>query len=461
MSNGGKRVPMCVRSVSATDPTDIAYFPSLAAAGASIIGKLSSKTSVHQKVQKVLDSGVLLGDRLWYVSSKEEYFLNKRVEPIPEEVAMFNLEGDKGIRITNEVPRRVSVFDFIEAVTGNVNPPNTFSTLIENHPAISQCTAHFQFPGRGQKPTPVTNVEGLVLLMNLLPGERCAQFRVAHAKTLVRYLGGDETLVEEIRAMRSAQENMLPDNPMRLFGEAVENVAVLPNALAGAGAAAAAPLRLREIDFRFVAPRLKEQTLDLFLCKKCVYLVPFSWNGLQYIKYGKSDDIFSRITTHLKELPDAKVFSVVPSSDIVGLENAFKMRMLSKGFLTEVTIKGKQATELLLGIHPEDADDILCELENERTADDNALKLKRMEHETKMMEMHQAERKLELDHENKKLDNAREIEVKKLDNEVRLKLIELVTQVIASNVPQEHKTAVLQLLLPTTPPPLARHSLSI
>ena len=56
-----------------------------------------------------------------------------------------------------------------------------------------------------------------------LPGT--AEFRRNCAQTVVRYLGGDETLVDEIRRNRAAQEHLARDNPThtaRVFGEAVE-----------------------------------------------------------------------------------------------------------------------------------------------------------------------------------------------------------------------------------------------
>ena len=56
-----------------------------------------------------------------------------------------------------------------------------------------------------------------------LPGT--VEFRRNCAQTVVRYLGGDESLVDEIRMNRAAQERLARDNPThtaRVFGEAVE-----------------------------------------------------------------------------------------------------------------------------------------------------------------------------------------------------------------------------------------------
>ena len=58
-----------------------------------------------------------------------------------------------------------------------------------------------------------------------LPGN--ADFRRNCARVAVRYLGGDETLIDEIRTNQSAQECLAqtaPGHPARVFGVAVEEV---------------------------------------------------------------------------------------------------------------------------------------------------------------------------------------------------------------------------------------------
>lgn len=82
-----------------------------------------------------------------------------------------------------------------------------------------------QFPGERQNQTPVTDAVGLVIIVNLLPGQRTARFRVSCARIVVRYLGGDETLVNEIRDNRRAQEALPEEHPARIFGQAVESEA--------------------------------------------------------------------------------------------------------------------------------------------------------------------------------------------------------------------------------------------
>jgi len=105
------------------------------------------------------------------------------------------------IRKTDEVPPRVSVYDLIAAVK---NCPDAarkdFWRIKEDHPEVGESVLYFKFPGRGQRETPVTDARGAICVINLLPGKRAAEFRLKAADIVVRALGGDETLVQEIRA---------------------------------------------------------------------------------------------------------------------------------------------------------------------------------------------------------------------------------------------------------------------
>ena len=75
--------------------------------------------------------------------------------------------------------------------------------------------------GRGDRDTPVATVAEMVQTIWQLPGT--AELRSKCAKLTVHYLGGDETLVDEIRTNRAAQEELAatnPTHPARIFGEA-------------------------------------------------------------------------------------------------------------------------------------------------------------------------------------------------------------------------------------------------
>ncbi len=104
------------------------------------------------------------------------------------------------IRKTAEDPPRGAVYDVLQVVTGC--PAYTCSTrwkrLQESFPDVSTSCANFKFSGRGQVATPVTDAKGIVEIIMVLPGRAAAKVRRAAADVMVRYLGGDPSLVEEV-----------------------------------------------------------------------------------------------------------------------------------------------------------------------------------------------------------------------------------------------------------------------
>ena len=98
----------------------------------------------------------------------------------------------------------------------------------ERYPEVAQNLGLFKFPGRRQRETPVANIRGAVELVLLLPGHHAARIRRQAASLLVRYLGGDGSLVDEVCRLRGFQEELAaqnPEDPRRVFGEAVEAAA--------------------------------------------------------------------------------------------------------------------------------------------------------------------------------------------------------------------------------------------
>ena len=134
----------------------------------------------------------------------------------------------RSIRKTGEDPPRICVYDLIGAVTGQtVNARGViFKRLKENFPEVSTFCCDFQFSGQGQQKIPVTCARGAVTIVMLLPGRAAAHVRKQAASTLVRYLGGDLSMVEEIARNHLSQQELDEDDPARLFGQAVESDAV-------------------------------------------------------------------------------------------------------------------------------------------------------------------------------------------------------------------------------------------
>ena len=84
-------------------------------------------------------------------------------------------------------------------------------------------SAKIRRQNRSEYATPIATAAEIVEVIWQLPG--AADFRKNCAKVCVRYLGGDESLVEEVRLNRRLQEQLqqeAPNHPARIFGEAVE-----------------------------------------------------------------------------------------------------------------------------------------------------------------------------------------------------------------------------------------------
>ena len=57
----------------------------------------------------------------------------------------------------------------------------------------------------------------------LLPGRAAAHVRKEAASTLVRFLGGDMSMVDEIARNHLTQTELDEDNPARIFGQTIES----------------------------------------------------------------------------------------------------------------------------------------------------------------------------------------------------------------------------------------------
>ena len=153
----------------------------------------------------------------------------KMMHTIPDLMAsMAQLDEDsvQQIRKTAEDPPRVAVYDVLQVVTGcNANNcSNVFSRVSEAFPEVLTRCSNFKFSGRGQRETPVADARAIVDIIMVLPGRAAAQVRNEAAKVLVRYLGGDVSLVREIMANRQLQAGLEPDHPASIFGQFVAQV---------------------------------------------------------------------------------------------------------------------------------------------------------------------------------------------------------------------------------------------
>lgn len=239
---------------------------------------------------------------------------------------LINNNSDNSVRVTNETPRRVSVFDIIRNVTEVDNPRVYWTRLCAEHIELVTLCNHLQFPGAGQRPTPVTDARGAVTIINFLPGRKAAQFRAQGADVLVRYLGGDETLVAEIKRNRELQEQLPEDHPARLFGEDVEAT---------------------QERYQLQSANMNGVYLDSFIGKKVVYLVVFCHEGTYYIKFGKSEVCTKRMNTHLGKFPNASIYCMYEVQEIKKVEDTFKQTLRYRDKLTDIVLDGQRFIEII------------------------------------------------------------------------------------------------------------------
>lgn len=97
--------------------------------------------------------------------------------------------------------KKGSVLDVVQLVTDcrKDNVSTLYTRICNEYPDVSTKCANFKFPGQGQRPTPVAHISTLIEIAWLCPGKRAKEFRRTGAVTMCRALGGDLSLVEEIR----------------------------------------------------------------------------------------------------------------------------------------------------------------------------------------------------------------------------------------------------------------------
>ena len=97
--------------------------------------------------------------------------------------------------------KRGSVLDVVQIVTGYASRDvsQEYAKVRDKFPDLADKVAYIKFQGQGQRPTPVAHLSTLLEIAWLCPGKRAKEFRRTGAVTMCRALGGDLSLVEEIR----------------------------------------------------------------------------------------------------------------------------------------------------------------------------------------------------------------------------------------------------------------------
>ena len=368
---GGCRSAISVRATQQQNSQDVRTFASLQAAGSffnvdrsTIKRRLENNKPINGYVLSVVPQQPQ--QHVAVVEDEYQLVITHDAQASATEFISNHTNGHK-MRVSDENPRRVSVFDLIAGMTGCKNPQTAFQRLTAQHEEVISICANLLFPGAGQRPTPVCDAQGAVRIMLLLPGRAASRFRNSTAHLLIRFLGGDETLIQEVKANAAIQQALPTEHPMRVFGEAVEAE--------------------QENRYRFGSPNMIGRSLDEFKDSRVVYLVVFTVDGVTYIKFGKSESSLLRMETHLKDYPNAVIYCMMIAYDIKRIEDEYKIRVKYKGKLTDLVVNNQNHTEIIKELTPEEAEALLhtvkTEIDNSEYVrlrlGEQALEMKRLE----------------------------------------------------------------------------------
>ena len=217
------------------------------------------------------------------------------------------------IRITSD--KMISVFDFIKVVGGQKNPHETWKDIKKKYKnEVLGFSENLKFPGAGQKLTPVINVQGMVKLLFWLPGELAKQFRSKSAETMIRYLGGDLTLIDEIKTI-DQQHIDNPNNIAQVFRDEIQ------------------PPQIQSL-FNQDQINTSKQLINYFGNKNDIfYMFSFKFFENWYAKYGivgELRELYLRIEEHKSEFNDICFHNIIQCSNIDKVESDFKDTALVK-----------------------------------------------------------------------------------------------------------------------------------
>jgi hypothetical protein len=367
---GGARFAKRILMTSVSDPDDVKVYNSLASAARA------AGLNGHNAMFRAIDKGAVVnGYKVAYVEPGVVVPVEPTALPIGiREFTFFDevdelFRGQK-IRYTEDEPVLVSVLDIIRVMTDSPQPKVVWVRLQEQFAELVTGVKLFQFGGPGRM-TPVAPVATIIEIINVLPGERAARFRRAGAKVLVRFLNGDESLVDEIHANHDRMDQRVQHavttgqlDPMTAFRFPV-----------GTGSNAH-----RSILF---SPSMQGKTAACFK-GPCTYLILFKHNENLAIKFGSSKDFRRRVKDHERTYKEMKIWSI---HDCKTMDHASKTEQLFKdkmlAYLHTVHMcDGSVACEVLLNVPPETAEEQMQAAYHEVCAqygDDNALEFKRIE----------------------------------------------------------------------------------
>jgi len=245
----------------------------------------------------------------------------------------------------------IDVMKIVYPDCGSSHWSKTLRQVTERYPEVGALVSYHQFPGVGQRPTPVCNSMGFLKIVNLLDGPRAADFRHKSMQVLHRYLSGDLTLVDEIVERAESNNNPLFPTPVET-NSSVVNTRVLK------------------------APRHNGAFVGDYSNKHVVYVMSIKVEGKSFVKVGYSDKVMRRMREHCNTYDVEYVWSIVEFQECVALEAELKERLLP--YNVHLTVKGKKRTEIYDDITPDIVDEILLKTRDDLGKECNQTDLEEM-----------------------------------------------------------------------------------
>lgn len=120
--------------------------------------------------------------------------------------------------VTIDGVRMISAYNVIRLTNRRqrINPRTYWTRMVNEHPELAQGVKSYRISRAAQGASPVLDAKRVVTLLNVIPGETAANFRLLSADILVRYLGGDDTLVAGIKKNAEAPDDASDGNPAHL-----------------------------------------------------------------------------------------------------------------------------------------------------------------------------------------------------------------------------------------------------
>jgi hypothetical protein len=132
-------------------------------------------------------------------------FVQVSSETLQELIAqLIELSSRGDIRVTDD--GNYSIYDVIDKVVEKGSPRKSWERLTAKHLEVVAKCHNFQFPGQGQRLTPVTDLAGIIEIIWLLPGDFSNKFRKLGAKVVSEVINSQDNNQASLELMSAVNQ---------------------------------------------------------------------------------------------------------------------------------------------------------------------------------------------------------------------------------------------------------------